>query len=622
MAVALACAWGSSARAAPDSATTNQLVVLGLRPTTGANGPTEIRRLAEAQKSRSLIESLLQLISGHDVVGHEDLRQLLGDSYMVDLFDCTDRLGCITARLVQLKRSGYTTAVYGTYWVDGDTFHFRVFTFSLATGRPLKHVEFDLAGAQLENADAWRPELDKLFTNKGRVVIASNIPDFQCTVDSEPCSFGPDGHSLSLTSGEHVIQLSKKGYKAATRVVNIAEASDQRVAVPLEQQPIAAPAASRTDIEVPASSDEAPPGVAVAGQITFGAVVEPYDTVDNINNPSPAPGALRYWHVGANIVPSYIGAIFNDTKRGNWRFSGFLYAGLFPGHLFRLPIAGVALVNANAGLTINAGRLFTPTVNVTTPGLFLAQAQGTGEFSYGFDGVKMSKSFGHLVLDIGIGRPETFTEADPLPPSSGFDAYDVEYRLQYLMPEHAVSLYGKKTPMMVAVSGALGEHRVGLNETVPMGDATPIQQNLPFWVFSGELILPLGPLVLSSGGYDGQGANYFSGAIFQGDRLDPVTGEHRLLRSWGAWAQLSLPLGPFELMMMFGQDNVYKNLAWGIDAHGLATQAEWNRLSAVMATYDLSKRLRVGEELILYQTQYRTGESSYPGAVSAIWFHF
>src|SRR5262249_20709529 len=128
----------------------DQIVMLGLRPLTAANGPTELRRLSDAQKARSLLENILQFISAREVAGPDDHRQLLGNAYMVDLFACEERIDCVVNRIAPLRRAGYTSAVYGSYWVDGDTNHFRLFTFTLADGKVTKHVEFDLTAAQLE----------------------------------------------------------------------------------------------------------------------------------------------------------------------------------------------------------------------------------------------------------------------------------------------------------------------------------------------------------------------------------------------------------------------------------------------------------------------------------------
>src|SRR5947208_1732333 len=121
--------------------------MLGLRPTEGAHGPTELRRLADAQRTRALLESLFELVSGHTVVGHDKLGSLLGNSYMVDLFDCGERLDCIRRRIAPLRQAGYRSAVYATYWIEGDTAHFAFSTFSLTDNAAPKRQEFDLPTA-------------------------------------------------------------------------------------------------------------------------------------------------------------------------------------------------------------------------------------------------------------------------------------------------------------------------------------------------------------------------------------------------------------------------------------------------------------------------------------------
>jgi len=73
------------------------------------------KRLAEAQQAPAIVENILGLVSGQDIVGHEQLVKLLGNAYMVDLFRCGDQMACLVAHLKPLQQAGYRTAVYGSY---------------------------------------------------------------------------------------------------------------------------------------------------------------------------------------------------------------------------------------------------------------------------------------------------------------------------------------------------------------------------------------------------------------------------------------------------------------------------------------------------------------------------
>jgi hypothetical protein len=598
-----------------------RLVVLGLRPTDSSRSKTEIRRLAEAQRTRSLIENLIQFVSGRTVLGHEDLSKLLGNSYMVEVFDCGQRLDCIRSRVAPLARAGHRTAVYGSDWVEGDTHHFEIFTFSLVDAKVAKRVEFQLTSEQLEDSTAWRQHIDSLFTNKGKILVVSNVSGFECTVDGTTCAFDEDGRTLVVSPGEHAVELTKKGYKAAARAVTVVAGAQQQLAFALEELPPRPGSASPTGLEGSGEpSGATQPGVTPVAGLAFGGAFEKYNVVDGVDNPAPPPNTPKLWSAAVFNTASFVGATFKDVKRGAWQASAFAVVGLYGKHQFRMPIVRVTLANEGAGLTFQLGRMFIPTVNVTQPGLLVQTGIRFGQFIYCFNGAKLSKSLGRkLLVDVGIGRPENFVDTDIRAENIG-QRYVLEYRLTHLQPGVMGTLYGKKVPLTFALGGGYGLHRAGTGEVTPMGAAMPVVENLTLWVFAGEAIVPLGPLVLTGAGYVGQGAGFFGAAQSQRARIDPATGTHRTLRSAGGWAQLSLPLGSVEVAMVAGQDSVYKNLGYGIDAFGSTADIKSNRVGAGVVTYQITKRLKLGEQLQYIQTGYKNGTTSNVVAITFAFF--
>jgi hypothetical protein len=162
--------------------------------------------------------------------------------------------------------------------------------------------------------------------------------------------------------------------------------------------------------------------------------------------------------------------------------------------------------------------------------------------------------------------------------------------------------------------------RTGLNETVPMGSAMPVSEYQKIWTVGGEVIIPLGPVVLAGAGNIGDGTGYYGGMNFQRTRIDTTTGKHRMLRSWGAWAQISVPLRVAELSLVGGAERVLKGLDFGPDARGASDDIRSNYLGAAVLTYELTKKLRIGQQLQYVRTEYTTDTMSNWIAVTFAYF--
>src|SRR5690349_2190146 len=70
------------ATATADVEQSSHVVFVGLRPIKRKGGPSDLRRLAEAQQLRVIAESTLALSSRVPVLGHEAVKRVLGNNYL------------------------------------------------------------------------------------------------------------------------------------------------------------------------------------------------------------------------------------------------------------------------------------------------------------------------------------------------------------------------------------------------------------------------------------------------------------------------------------------------------------------------------------------------------------
>jgi hypothetical protein len=220
--------------AAAQPADAPKLVFVGLRPLKQERGGGALQRLGEAQQLRRIAENVLAQASHQTVVGHDDLKQLLGNDYLVRWFNCEGKSSCVTALLAPLVGATYRTAVTGQYFVSGGAYHIRILTFSLEDGALGKTIEFELATARVKDPELWRAKLAPLVeVARGRVHLASNVTDAKCLLDGVACAFDADGQTMTVPPGDHTIELSKDGYGTEKSVVSVKSEATQEVTLTL-----------------------------------------------------------------------------------------------------------------------------------------------------------------------------------------------------------------------------------------------------------------------------------------------------------------------------------------------------------------------------------------------------
>ena len=141
------------------------VVVAGLRPTTGDYGDTDLRRLAQAQELRGIMDDLVHEVSRRPVLNHAALRAALGNEYLVDLFDCEGKVACV-ARLFARVRDRASLAVYGDYTVAKDHILVRLRLVDLAKGGGLlAEEEFSLTSEELTDRERWKEAVSRLMAS-------------------------------------------------------------------------------------------------------------------------------------------------------------------------------------------------------------------------------------------------------------------------------------------------------------------------------------------------------------------------------------------------------------------------------------------------------------------------
>ena len=139
------------------------IVVVGLRPAAkNLAGPSEIRRLSEAQRLRRVTNDVVRDIAKRPIVDDAGMRSTLGVEYLVDFMDCRGAVPCVS-RVVAKLRATASLAVYGEYTVVKKQYQFRFRLLDLRTGKLLNEVEFKLADTDIDDRKLWRRELEPLL---------------------------------------------------------------------------------------------------------------------------------------------------------------------------------------------------------------------------------------------------------------------------------------------------------------------------------------------------------------------------------------------------------------------------------------------------------------------------
>ncbi len=621
----------SAARAAPPrSPEQRRIAFLGLRPAADrALDQTAIAQLGEAQRLRALAENVVEVLTGATVLRHDDLRASLSRTYLVDLFDCRGAVACQLRVAAPLARQRVTIAVVGDYYVDGSTVRIRVRRLDLAAGRLDGEAAFEPERSAAETLAPWQEALRPLFQDSGTLRLVANVADATCTLDGRPCQPSADG-TMEVVEGEHVLELSKEGYRRASRVVAVKRGEELRVAVALEELPVQVLKAPDPSARLPtfAAATESTQ-IAPFGSIRMAILYDDVNEGELEDVRVPPRGTKREGSVVFFPRPAVLGVGMQAPRsESGWELRGGFGMAMVRGDLPEFDSAFAELVKPDSGLKVMLGWGASIVSGLTAGTLTLPE--GFGDLAPGLVGVTVSKSFGPVVLEGFVGKhkgmfsaePET-RGATPLPFGAARVAWVDEGRMG--------RLYGADYPLTVSLSGAYGQERVGLRaeqESVVANNeadqppavphAAPRLEDLPVWVGSVELFVPFGRRAsFSAEGWCGEGAHRFEGAVQQAARVDAASGRHHALRSAGGWAQLALNVSEsFEVRVVAGSDRILDGLHSGSAPDGADAVSE-NRLAAVNGVWYLLGHLTLGVQFHAVQTVYDEAALVSPRVVGA-----
>lgn len=584
--------------------------LLGLRPAQSASlGGTAILQLPEAQRLRAVAENVLETLSGAAMVRHEELRAVIGPTYLADLFECAGDLACQLRVAAPLRRKGIAAAFAGDYFAAEDALRVRVRRLDLARGRLADEASFILPRGAAESLAPWRAALAPMVQDTGSIRLVTNLADAACALDGKPCDLSADGVIARVAEGEHVLELTRQGFRRATRVVLVKRQEELRVALALEELPIQAQKAPDPNARVPVF--EAPPEstrVAAFGAFRLALAWDDQnagDREDPIALP-PGPGVDD----AAFVVlprPSIVGLTVEAPRsESGWLLRGAISLGWVKDPGPEIDSAFAELVKEDAGFKLMLG-FGQGIVSSLTAGT-LTTPEGFGDLAAAFVGVTLSQALGPFVLEGFVGRHRAqFSPAEePAGSSSGpFGAL----HLAFVSERHKGRLYGEDYPLTIGVSAISGAERVGLADeqawAAEAGVAAPVVEDVRAWAASLEVHLPFGERASLAGeAYVAQDAHLLEGALWQAPRVDRTSGRHTPLRSAGGWAQLSVNAGrTVEVRLVAGVDAVLDGLDAGL-AQGGAPAIRENRLAAANVVWYPFGHLAVGAQLHVIETSY------------------
>jgi hypothetical protein len=615
-------------RAAAPGGGPRRIAFLGLRPAADAAlGQTAIAQLPEAQRLRAVAENVVEILSGATVLRHDDLRAALGRTYLVDLFDCRGELACQLRVASPLARAGVVTAVVGDYYADGAALRVRIRRLDLRALRLAGEASFAPDRGAAETLAPWQEAMRPLFQDTGRLRIVANVAGAACTLDGGPCEPSPEG-VLEVQEGEHVLELTKEGYRRASRVVAVKRGEESRVAVALEELPVQVQKAPDPSARLPtfaAPTEETQ--VRPFGSIRLAVLYDPVNDGDREDVWVPPAGTRREGTVVFFPRPAVIGVGMQAPRReSGWDLRGGFGLALVRGDLPEFDSAFAELVKPESGFRVMLGWGASIVSGLTAGTLTLPE--GFGDLAPGLVGVTVSQSLGPVVIEAFVGKQKAMFNAAPAPGAAAPLPFGA-LRLAYVDEAMMGRLYGADYPLTVSVSGIYGEERVGLAAERDWASAleqaspgafpgVPRLEDLPVWAGSAELFLPFGKRASFAGeGYVGQSAHRFEGALWQVPRVDPATGRHRALRSVGGWAQIAFaPVESFELRLVGGIDRIVEGLGYGL-APGGADGIRENRLAAVNGVWYLLGHLTLGIQLHAVQTVYDDPAQGRPSVLGA-----
>lgn len=593
------------------------LALLALRPTDSTMAGTKLDLLPESQRLRTLAENALEAISGYSVLHHAELRQQLGTGYLVATFECSSEPACVSRVANPLRNLGIDRVLVADWTAEGENTRIRFRLIDISQGRLVDEVTLTAPRAELDSLKPWRAPFERLFDDTGSVELVSNVTDFACTMDGAPCTRDPNGVT-KLREGEHVVELTKEGYKPTVRTLTVRRGGKERVALPLERLPIQLQAAPDPTSRTP-TFKEGEPGFQVKpfGVLALTAISDNQNTGDTDDFFALPPMQRNYkWHATILPMPALIGVgAAADNVVPGWKFHGVVAADWFLSFTPRIRQGYLEIIADRVGFkaTLGYGKSL---LNSLTSGT-LTWPLGYGDLVPLLVGVTLTQSIGPFIVEAFGGKPYssytlfgTIDSSATLPVGAAHLAY-INQRVSGL-------LYDSPFPLTIGVSGLVGKERDGAGEAnaakALMATATPKVEDLLIWIGSFEFFVPAGTLGSLAGElYVGRGVGFAYGVPFQRVLLDLDTGEHHAMLSYGGWVQLCFrPVRFFEVRAIAGMDRIGGGPYVGVLLNG-APVIQSNELYALNADFYVIKNVMIGIQGHFRISRYDSGVSQLLG---------
>jgi hypothetical protein len=169
--------------------------------------------------------------------------------------------GDYQAALIELRRANELAPNYNVLYNIGQVY-FQLQDYPNALHALERYLQEGGKAIDAKRRAEVEKDIDKLKTRVANVEITVNAPDAEVTIDDVAVGKTPLPKAVLVSAGRHRITITKPGYTAVTKVVEIASAEVQKVAVELAEIGSAAPPA------VPVDTGKNPPPSVPVAQVT------------------------------------------------------------------------------------------------------------------------------------------------------------------------------------------------------------------------------------------------------------------------------------------------------------------------------------------------------------------
>ena len=148
--------------------------------------------------------------------------------------------GDYQAALIELRRANELAPNYNVLYNIGQVY-FQLQDYPNALHALERYLQEGGKGVDAKRRAEVEKDIDKLKARVANIEITVNVPDAEVTIDDVSAGKTPLPKTVLVGAGRHRISIAKPGFTTVTKVVEIASAELQKVAVELVETRSAAP---------------------------------------------------------------------------------------------------------------------------------------------------------------------------------------------------------------------------------------------------------------------------------------------------------------------------------------------------------------------------------------------